>query len=339
MKAVKIVKPRSEGIFEVPEPGATSGTTSLSIHRIGLCGTDLRTYTGDNPIVSYPRIFVHEIGATLNELAEIAGRRYDAGTVVSINPYTTCGTCTSCRSGRRNACQYNETLGNHRDGAAVERFRISHERVYPLEELSVDQAVCVEPLSVGFHAAARGNVSPGDTVVVLGCGMIGLSAIGGAAARGGRVVAIDLNETKLTKACAVGATEAFNAATVDVGGRVADLTGGEGASVRIEAIGLPSTYRQAIYLMAFAGRVVYIGYASEDVAFTTKYFVQNELDIRGSRNANDEDYRSVIDAMRAGAIDLEALITHRYPIDSAADAFAFGAGNPNLVTKAMFEVR
>lgn len=338
MRAIRVVEPGKAKTVEVPDPIPVRGESVIAVRRIGLCGTDLRTYLGTNPIVEYPRIIGHEVGALLEEATTISGTRYEPGTVVTVNPYTTCGRCPACRSGRHNACQYNETMGNQRDGAGMERIALPPDKLYALPGLTVDAAAAIEPLSVGFHAAHRGEVTSDDTVVVLGTGVIGLGAVAGAAARGARVVAVDLDGRKLKLAKALGARVTINGARESVFERVLELTGGEGASVVIEAIGLPGTYRQAVDLVCFTGRVVYIGYAKEDVAFTTKLFVAKELDIRGSRNAMDEDFRAVIEAIRNDTVPVQTIITQRYPMGEVDAAFSFWKERPNDVTKIVLKV-
>ncbi|MFP4010429.1 MAG: zinc-binding alcohol dehydrogenase family protein [Spirochaetaceae bacterium] len=338
MKACRITAPGNVETSDIPEPKPTSQETVVGVKRVGLCGTDLRAYTGENPNIEYPRIIGHEIGAVLSEQCVVDGRSYDSGTVVAVNPYSSCGSCPACRNGRSYACQFNQTLGNQRDGGAVERLAIKRNRLYPLPRLDVDAAACVEPLSVGFHAAARGAISEADSAVVLGAGMIGLGAVAGAVARGARVIAVDLDDRKLEIAQALGAQAVVNAANDDPHSAIMRLTNEEGASVVVEAIGSPATYRQAIDFVAFTGRVVFIGYAKEDVAFTTKFFVAKELDIRGSRNAADEDFQAVIEALGRGQIPVQEIITRRYPLNEASEAFRYWGADPNRVTKVVLEV-
>ena len=146
----------------------------------------------------------------------------------------------------------------------------------------------VEPLSVGFHAAARGRVVREDTVAVIGCGVVGLGAIAASAFRAARVIAIDVDERKLAVAGQAGANYLVNSLQSNVHDELLAVTGGAGPDVIIEAVGTPATFRMAVEEVAFTGRVVYIGYAKEPVSYETRLFVMKELDILGSRNALDE---------------------------------------------------
>jgi len=196
----------------------------------------------------------------------------------------------------------------------------------------------VEPLTVGFHAAARGRVAAGDTVAVFGCGGVGLGAVAGAAFRGATVIGLDLDEKKLATARKAGATHAINTTAGDLHAQLAELTGGRGPDVMIEAIGLPQTFRAAVEEVAFTGRVVYIGYAKEPVAYETRLFVQKELDIMGSRNAQPEDFRDVIRMLEAKRFPVEEAVTHMVPMREAPAILEAWSLEPARFTKIMIEV-
>lgn len=201
------------------------------------------------------------------------------------------------------------------------------------EKLSKEQLALVEPLSVGFHSVSRGEVTDIDTVMVLGCGMIGAGAIIRAALRGATVVAVDLDDQKLETAKKLGAHYTVNAAKVNLHEFLHKITGGGGPDVVIEAVGSPATYVTAVEEVAFTGRVVYIGYAKHEVAFSTKLFVQKELDIRGSRNALPEDFMAVMNYMKNGRLPLESLISKQLRPEEVADAMKEWSANPGEVFK------
>lgn len=337
MKACRIVTPGLAEAHDLPNPVVNPGEAMIEVQRVGLCGTDLKTYLGTNPIVGYPRVIGHEIGAVLEHDTEIRGTVYPRGAVVTVNPYTVCGKCPSCRANRPNACRENQTLGNQRDGAACERFAIAVDRIVPVPDLSVDQAACIEPLSVGFHAVRRAEVRQEDTVLIIGAGMIGLGVVAGCVARGARTIVADLSDAKLATAKNLGATITLNVRNRSLVDDVHALTDGDGADVVVEAVGTVKTYQDAVTAAAFSGRVVYIGYAAEDVPFTTKLFVMKELDIRGSRNATMEDFHHVAEAIRSGTIRVEEIITHRFAMEKIDDALRTWADKPDEVTKIVVE--
>jgi threonine dehydrogenase-like Zn-dependent dehydrogenase len=257
-----------------------------------------------------------------------------AGVDVTLSPYTSCGKCASCRRGRPNACQFNETLGVQRDGAATEYIVVPCERIYPAK-LTLKELCLVEPLTVGFHAVARGRVTAEDTVAVLGCGGVGLGAVAASGFRGARTIGVDMDDDKLHTARAAGATHSINTAREDLHQRLAELTDGRGPDVVIEAIGLPQTFRAAVEEVAFTGRVVYIGYAKEPVSYETRLFVQKELDISGSRNALPEDFRDVIRMLEEHRFPVEDAVSSIVTMNEAPQALAAWSENPSRVKKIM----
>lgn len=319
MKALRIDGLESCNMAEVPDPRPGPREVLVDVRHIGLCGSDLATFTGRNPLVSLPRIPGHELGVVILEAGRDVPPAYAPGRRAVVMPYTACGTCSSCRAGRVNACRHNRTLGVQQDGGLSEHFVLPFEKLILNDTLLPRHLALVEPLSVGFHAVDRGRISAADTVVVLGCGMIGMGAVIAAVARGARVIAVDFGD-KTRIARSYGAAQCIDPASGDVAAQVADLTGGEGADVVIEAVGLPATFTQAIDLVCFGGRVVYIGYSKAPVTYETRFFNLKELDILGSRNALRADFDAVIAWMEARPTPPDDLITRVFPFADAAEA-------------------
>jgi threonine dehydrogenase-like Zn-dependent dehydrogenase len=334
MKAWVITEQGRTCLVERPEPRPAAGEVLLRVKRIGYCGSDLNTFRGLNPMVSLPRIPGHEVGAEILKLGDGVPNRFRPGMNTTVLPYTSCGTCPSCRQGRTNACRCNQTLGVQRDGALTELISVPWEKLHRSEVLGLAEHALVEPLSVGFHAVERGRVATADTVLVFGCGMIGLGAISGASLmRRARVIAVDIDDTKLALARKAGAAETINSRTEDLAARVRELTNGDGPEVVIEAVGTPATFRSAVELVAFCGRVVYIGYAKAEVAYDTKLFVMKELDIRGSRNASPGNFADVISVLEAGAYPVGETLTRVVPFADAGQALADWSADPSRITK------
>jgi threonine dehydrogenase-like Zn-dependent dehydrogenase len=339
MKALVITEAGKTGCIERPQPTPAPGEVLLQIKRLGYCGTDLNTFRGVNPLVTYPRIPGHEIAAVIAEVTAGVPAAFRAGMETTVLPYTACGQCPACRRGRANACRRNQTLGVQRDGACAEFICVPWEKLVRSEKLSLAEHALVEPLSVGFHAVERGRVAGADTVLVLGCGMIGLGAISGAALRrGARVIAVDVDDAKLALASRAGAAATINSRTENLHDKLQLLTGGDGPDVVIEAVGLPATFRAAVDEVAFAGRVVYIGYAKEAVSYETKFFVMKELDIMGSRNAIRQNFADVIQVLESGRYPAKETITRTVPFAEAGAALAGWAANPGRVTKIQVEL-
>jgi 2-desacetyl-2-hydroxyethyl bacteriochlorophyllide A dehydrogenase len=310
----------------------------VRVNFLGFCGSDLNTFRGFNPLVSYPRVPGHELAGVIDAVGPDVGAEFAPGAQVLVVPYTNCGACSSCRKGRPNACRNNQTLGVQRDGALTEEIVVPATKLLTSQRLSLRDMVLVEPLSVGWHAASRGRAAAGETVVVFGCGMVGLGAIAGASAAGARVVAVDVDDGKLSIGRRAGAAETINSITENLHERLQALTENHGPDLLIEGVGLPETFRACVDEACFAGRVVYVGYAKEPVEYATKNFVMKEIDIMGSRNATVDDFRGVIAYLEAGRFPVDAVITHVVPFADAGAALAMWAKNPGAVTKIVVEL-
>ncbi|MCI5581795.1 MAG: zinc-binding alcohol dehydrogenase family protein [Phocaeicola plebeius] len=339
MKAIQIIAERQMALIDLPEElsALKSGEVRIRLKYVGFCGSDLSTYLGRNPMVNLPVIPGHEVGAVIEEVGPDVPEGLKAGMTVTVNPYTNCGKCASCRNGRPNACQHNETLGVQRNGAMREWLVLPWEKVIPAGLLTPRTCALVEPMSVGFHAVSRAQVTDIDVVVVIGCGMVGMGAIVRSAQRGATVVAIDIDDEKLLLARRLGAAYTLNSRTEDVHARLLEMTSGFGPDVVIEAVGSAPTYQMAVDEVAFTGRVVCIGYAKTEVSFQTKYFVQKELDIRGSRNALPSDFRAVIHYLERGTCPVDELISREVSPADAAAAMEQWADQPGKVFRILVQ--
>jgi threonine dehydrogenase-like Zn-dependent dehydrogenase len=333
MRALVIRRPGEAVVVDVPQSGPRPGQILLRVRMIGLCGSDLNSYRGKNPLVSYPRFPGHEIAATI--LQSLPSRPdLKSGTNVTLSPHTNCGNCSSCLRGRPNACQFNETLGVQRDGALLEQIWMPAEKLYPAN-LSVKELCLVGPLTVGFHAVARGRVRPSDIVAIFGCGGVGLGAVAASHLAGALTIVVDPDDNKLEIAKSAGATHTINTSRESLHDRLQKLTENRGPDVVIEAIGLPDTFRAAVEEVAFTGRVVYIGYAKEPVAYETRLFVQKELDILGSRNTLPEDFARVIQMLETRAFPVEQAVGTIVPLEQAPLILKQWSESPQHFTKIM----
>jgi threonine dehydrogenase-like Zn-dependent dehydrogenase len=333
MRAIVIRKPGDAAMENVRQSDQRPGQVLLRVRMIGLCGSDLNSYRGNNPLVSYPRIPGHEIAATILQ-SHPSRPDLKTGTNVTLSPYTNCGKCASCLRGRPNACQFNETLGVQRDGALLDQIWIAAEKLYPAN-LSMKELCLVEPLTVGSHAVARSRAQPGDIVAVFGCGGVGLGAVAASHFAGAVTIAIDLDDRKLEIARSAGATYTINTIRESLHDRLRQLTDDRGPDVAIEAIGLSETFRAAVEEVAFTGRVVYIGYAKQPVCYETRLFVQKELDILGSRNALPEDFARVIQLLETGGFPVDQAVRTIVPLEQAPLILKQWSESPERFTKIM----
>lgn len=337
MKAIQITAPSSVQVNEIAKPIMKADEIVLKIAYAGFCGSDLNTFLGRNPMVRLPVIPGHEIGAIIEAVGTDVPDSFKPGMIVTVNPYTNCGKCASCRNRRPNACEQNETLGVQRNGAMSEYFSLPWQKVIPAPGIPVRDCALIEPMSVGFHAVSRAQLTDIDTVMVIGCGMIGIGAIVRAALRGATVIAVDIDDEKLKLAHRIGARYTINSQKENIHERLQEITNNQGPDVVIEAVGNPVTYVMAINEVAFTGRVVCIGYAKSEISFQTKFFVQKELDIRGSRNALPEDFRAVIHYLQQGTCPNDKLISKIIRPEDTEVELENWAANPGKIFRILVQ--
>ncbi|SEN14400.1 2-desacetyl-2-hydroxyethyl bacteriochlorophyllide A dehydrogenase [Prevotella sp. ne3005] len=337
MKAIQISEPSVMKVIDIAEPKMGDDEVLLKMKYVGFCGSDLNTFRGGNPMVKMPVVPGHEVGAEIVSVGKNVPEGLKPGMTVTVNPYTNCGKCASCRNGRVNACEHNETLGVQRWGAMCEYIALPWEKVIPAGLLTPRTCALIEPMSVGFHAVSRAQVTDIDVVLVIGCGMVGMGAVVRSVQRGATVVAADIDDEKLALAKEMGASYTINTMTEDVHARLREMTSGFGPDVVIEAVGSTPTYQMAVDEVAFTGRVICIGYAKSEVSFQTKYFVQKELDIRGSRNAQPSDFRAVIHYLERGTCPVDRLISKEVKPEDAETAMNQWAENPGKVFRILVD--
>ena len=336
MKALFLTAIGQTEIREIEKPSIGPEEVLLKIGMVGFCGGDLNGFKGLFELQEYPNVLGHEVGGTIEAMGSQVPESFKIGNKVTVYPYLNCGKCISCRKGRRNACQDNKTMGVRRPGAMTRYIAIHWQDLFMSEKLSLKELALVEPLTVGFHAAARGRVSSQDRVAVIGCGIVGMGAIASAVNRGAEVIAIDIDDSKMDIAKKIGVAHTINTSREDLHEALMRITDGDGPDVIIEAVGNAVTYRAAVDEVAYTGRVVCIGYAKSAVEFNTGIFVRKEIEILGSRNCTDE-FPEVIAYLEAGKFPVDEVISKTVSLDDAGAALADWAANAKGITKIMVD--
>jgi len=336
MKALFLTAIGQTEIREIEKPSIGPEEVLLKIGMVGFCGGDLNGFKGLFELQEYPNVLGHEVGGTIEAMGSQVPESFKIGNKVTLYPYLNCGKCISCRKGRRNACQDNKTMGVRRPGAMTRYIAIHWQDLFTSEKLSLKELALVEPLTVGFHAAARGRVSSQDLVAVIGCGIVGMGAIASAVNRGAEVIAIDIDDSKMDIAKKIGVAHTINTSREDLHEALMRITDGDGPDVIIEAVGNAITYRAAVDEVAYTGRVVCIGYAKSAVEFNTGIFVRKEIEILGSRNCTDE-FPEVIAYLEAGKFPVEDVISRTVSLDDAGAALADWAADAKGITKIMVD--
>ena len=337
MRQIRIPEQGKMIVEEAPKPQAGQGQVMLKIKYVGFCGSDLNTFLGRNLMAKEAVIPGHEIGAVIESTGTDVPAFLTPGMTVTVNPYTNCGHCAACRSGHSNACEFNETLGVQRDGAMRDYMVLPWQKIIPAQAISPRDCALIEPMSVGFHAVSRAQVTDSDVVLVFGCGMIGVGAIVRASLRGATVIAVDLDNDKLALAKRLGASYTINSKEQDLHAELVKLTNNLGPTVVVEAVGSVPTYQAAIDEVAFSGRVVCIGYSKNDVTFHTGLFVKKEINIHGSRNATPSDFEAVIRYLQLGTCPKDELISAVVKPNQALDAMKKWVEAPGKVFRILVD--
>ena len=331
MKAVYINAPGEVEIREIPMPVRRPGEALLKLLYGGICGSDLGSYRGTFAYFDYPRIPGHEFSAEIVEIDD-NDLGLEKGMVVTCNPYFNCGHCYSCERGILNACMDNQTMGCQRDGAFCEYITMPLERIYPGKGLDAKRLAAIEPFCIGYHGVQRAGIRPGDKVLIVGAGTIGVMAASAAKALGGEVYMADVAEKKLQYAkenfgidgiILNDSPDALERAVREITGsrRIHGTEMTNGFDVCIEAVGLPSTFQNCIDAAAFGARVVLIGVGKKNLDFNFTLIQKKELNVFGSRNALKKDFLELIDLVNEGRANLDKVITNTYKLDHIADAF------------------
>ncbi len=301
-----------------PMPLRADDEVLLRVKRVGVCGTDLHIFTGNQPYLSYPRVMGHELSGIVEKAP--ADSPLARGDAVYVMPYLSCGKCIACRQGRTNCCVNIQVLGVHRDGAFTEYLTVPQAFVHKAEGVSLDQAAMVEFLAIGAHAVRRADVKAGQRVLVVGAGPIGMAAMIFAKLRGAQVTALDTRRDRLDFCT----TQLAMAASVQISDddeqQLAALTDNEFFDVVFDATGNPKAMERGFKFVAHAGTYVLISVVGASISFSDPEFHKRETTLLGSRNATTEDFETVLAAMRAGKIPDAALNTHRLALaDVPAD--------------------
>lgn len=324
MKALQLEKPQTWRQIDIPEPPQPGqGEALVRVQRVGICGTDLGGYLGKMPFFTYPRIPGHELGVEVIAVGE-GVHNVKIGDRCAVECYLNCQQCYSCRRGFTNCCENHKTLGVMCDGGLTERIILPARKLHLANSLTPDQCALVETLAIGCHAVDRGHPQPGENVLIIGSGPIGLSALEFVKLSGARPIVMDIAETRLAfvrEKMGVPDTIAVRGDESDLKA-VSELTNGQLCDVVIDATGNHKSMVRAMEFAAFAGRVVYVGITQQNLEFPHAPFLhRRELTIMASRNALSRDFARIIKLIEDGKIDTDPWITHHAKFEDVAAVF------------------
>jgi 2-desacetyl-2-hydroxyethyl bacteriochlorophyllide A dehydrogenase len=337
MKTLVCTEPGKFEYQQREKPSLEPGEAMIRIRRIGVCGTDLHAYEGTQPFFEYPRILGHELAGELVDFDDAPG--FKKGEPVSFIPYFNCGKCIACRSGKPNCCSNIKVCGVHCHGGMVEYLSVPVSSLLNGEGLSFDELALVEPLAIGAHGVRRADVQPGEFVLVIGAGPIGLGTMEFARIAGAEVIALDVNNNRLDFCRErLKIKHTINPLNSDVNKELADITGGDMPVVVIDATGNLNAINNAFQYLAHGGRYVLIGLQKGNISFSHPEFHKREATLMSSRNATRADFEHVISCMKNKAVDPATYITHRVSFDDIVEEFEGWLRPEKGVIKAMISI-
>lgn len=318
MKSLVLREPERLEFTDVPAIAPGAEEALVRVRTCGVCGTDIHAYSGKQPFFSYPRRLGHELCVEILSAPPGSGLR--AGQLCAVEPYFFCGKCPACTAGKTNCCHSLQVMGVHVDGGHVPELAIPASYLHDGKTLSPDQLALVEPLAIGAHAVERANLQPGEPVVVLGMGPIGLTVAMFAKAAGANVVVVDLDAKRLEFASEVMQLGTPIPAGDAMAERIKDHFG-RWPNCIIDATGNPHSMNGCFDIAEHGGRVVFVGLFLGDLQFNDPNFHRRELTLLASRAALSATFKSVIEMIESGQIDPLPMITHRLQFDELDQQF------------------
>ncbi len=327
MKALFLTAPSRLEFVDVPEPRPAQDEVLVRVRACGICGSDIHGWDGSTGRRRPPLIMGHEAAGEIVALgAKVVG--WNAGDRVTFDSTIYCGACGPCRGGQINLCENRRVLGvapaeYRQDGAFAEYVALPARILYRLPEtLGFPQAAMVEPVSIAVHAVQRVEVAPNHTAVVVGSGMIGLFVIQvlrWAGAR--RIIAVDLEPSRLALARELGATDTVRSDQMDVAAEVARLTDGVGADLAFEVVGISETLQLALASLRRGGSAVLVGNLAPKTEFPLQAVVTREISLHGSCSSAGE-YPLCLDLISRGVIRVEPMISATASLAEGAEWFS-----------------
>ncbi|MDI5933485.1 Zn-dependent oxidoreductase [Halomonas kalidii] len=338
MKAFQVNAPLDYRIAEVEVPTAAPGEALVRVAFAGICGSDMHIIHGDNAFVRFPRITGHEFAGVVEAVGE-GVEDIAVGDRVCIDPVISCGRCYPCRIGRPNVCTSLEVIGVHRDGGFEERVAVPAANLHRLPDgLALDVAALVEPYSIAANVLDRMQPQPGDRLLVYGAGVIGLTILQIARAKGiEEVIVTDVIDERLEAAKALGARHVLNGRDQDVEQAVLELTEGEGVPLIADAACVPALLPQILRLASPAGRIGLLGFTPTPSDLVQLEVIKKELTLVGSR-LNNRKFPEVLELMASGRLDPMALVSHRLPFDEMPGAIEMLDHHPEQARKVLIQI-
>lgn len=331
MKQITLIKPYEFEEREVEIPILKKGELLVQIKNIGICGTDIHAFHGNQPYFSYPRVLGHELSGIIVD-AKIDNNSL-LGKPVSVLPYLSCGKCNSCVRGKTNCCSQLKVMGVHVNGGFCEYISVPLDNIMiGREETDLEHLSMVEPLSISYHGIMRADILENDWVIIFGAGPIGIGALMFAKSKTDKIILIDINQNRITFCKSIlGIEHSFNGNDESLLEQIKEVTNGHFADIVIDATGNKKSIQQQLTFLGHGGKWILIGLQREDLHINHPEFHKREAILMSSRNATKHDFDQVINKIHRKEIDPALLITHTLDFKEVVNSFSTFIGDQTLI--------
>lgn len=338
MKAFQVRAPFEFGLAQVDAPQLAAGEVKVDVAYAGICGSDMHIIHGQNAFVRFPRVTGHEFSGVVRQVGEGVSH-LSVGDRVCIDPVISCGTCYPCRINRPNVCTHLQVIGVHRDGGFSEQVCVPASNAHRLPDgMPLSHAALVEPYSIALNVLDRMQPHPGDSLLIYGAGVIGLTLVQMARALGLTDITVtDVLDARLDTARALGASRTLNSKEVDVEASMQALTGGEGVPLIVDAACIPALMPQMVRLASPAGRIGLLGFNAVPSDLVQLEMIKKELTLVGSR-LNNRKFPRVIELIASGQLQVQAMISHRVTFDDMPGAIELIEKHPEQTRKVLVQL-
>ena len=339
MKRLILNEPGSLELMEVTyDENLAADEALLKVHRIGICGTDIHAFGGNQPFFTYPRVLGHELGLEVLKTGTSV-TNVKVGDKCSLEPYFNLQEGQAVRNRKPNCGEHISVFGVHADGGMQELIKVKAAYLHPSASLSYDQLALVETLAIGYHAVRRAETKAVDKVLVIGAGPIGLATMQFTKVLGAQTVVMDINQDRLDFCVnTMGVDGSINVTREQPEAALRALFGGDLPTVVFDATGNPKSMMGAFQYPSHGGKLVFIGLFQGEVNFHDPSFHKKELTLYASRNAMSRDFDEIIRLIEEGKVDTTPWITHRARLDNVIDVFESWTRPETGVIKAMIDL-
>ena len=338
MKAIILNEPGSFSLIEKDVPKLISEDDALlKVLKIGVCGTDLHAFSGNQPFFTYPRILGHELAVEVIEIGKNV-KNVKVGDRCTVLPYRNPHTDQAVLRGKPNCGEHLTVLGVHEDGGMQQYITYPASQLYSFKNIDTDMLALIEPLAIGCHAVERGRIQKEDIVLVIGAGPIGLATSMFAQLSGARVLLMDLNKERLTFCCNHLKLSETIIAKENSNEQIRGILNGDWPTIILDATGNKHSMNQTFQYAASGGTIVFVGLFTGDVTFHDPLFHKKELTLKATRAALSNDFLRIGKLIEEGTIDPSFMITHRLSFQSVPELFPTLTDPKNQVMKAIIDM-